>query len=69
MPNPDRSTYVSPSEVGALFGVSPWKTKFQIWHEKKENIKRRLMLSQKISISSVTNSLGLDTERRFFKVS
>lgn len=40
MPNPDRSTYVSPSEVGALFGVSPWKTKFQIWHEKKENIKR-----------------------------
>lgn len=40
MPNPDRSTYVSPSEVGALFGVHPWKTKFQMWHEKQENIKR-----------------------------
>lgn len=47
MPNPDRSTYVSPSEVGALFGVHPKKTKFQMWHEKQDNIKRPNLIKNK----------------------
>lgn len=30
----ERRQYVGASEVGSLFGVSPWKTLYELWHEK-----------------------------------
>lgn len=33
-----RAKVIGASEVAALFGVSPWKTYFQLWHEKKGTV-------------------------------
>lgn len=31
---PDRKTYIGGSDVAAILGVSPWKSKLQLWQEK-----------------------------------
>lgn len=33
-----RSQHIGGSEVAALFGLSPWKTQYELWHEKAGNI-------------------------------
>jgi len=38
MPNPDRSGRIGPSDVAVLFGLSPYKSLYQLWHEKAGNI-------------------------------
>lgn len=38
MPNPDRSGRIGPSEIAVLFGLSPYKSLYQLWHEKAGNI-------------------------------
>lgn len=44
-----RTEDITSTEVSALFGLNPWKTEFELWHEKKEQQVIKLEENERMS--------------------